>query len=109
MTFEGYNIWIITLLDPTKGSHYTKPIHTEEETRDVDDLYKVTSSQDDNINPTANGTLSWHYASSCTSDSDEGLENWNNQMHELSGRRCACLIKSLRWIGTKVRQVPIFD
>ena len=44
MTFEGHNIWIITPLDPTQGPHYTKPIRDEEETRDVDDLYKVTSS-----------------------------------------------------------------
>ena len=50
----------------------------EEESRDVDDLYKVTSSQDDYINPTADGKLSWLYASSCTLDSIKGLENWKN-------------------------------
>ena len=44
MTFEGHNIQIIAPLDHTQGPYYTEPIHVEEETRDVDDLYKVTSS-----------------------------------------------------------------
>ena len=109
MTFEGHNIRIIAPLDPTKGPRYTEPICAEEETRDVDDLYKVTSSQVDYINPTTDGTLSWRYDSSCTSDSDEGLENWLNQMHELSGRRCVHLTKSLRWISIEVSQIPVFD
>ena len=52
MTFEGHNIWIIAPLDPTKGPHSMEPIHAEEERRGIDDLYKVTSSQDDYINPT---------------------------------------------------------
>ena len=30
-------------------------------------------------------------------------------MHEISGRRCACLTKSLRWIGAEVSHFPVFD
>ena len=30
-------------------------------------------------------------------------------MHEISGRQCAHLTKSLRWIGTEVSEVPTFD
>ena len=30
-------------------------------------------------------------------------------MHEVSGRRCARLTKSLHWIGTEVCKVPTFD
>ena len=86
MTFEGHNIKIIAPLDPSIGPCYTKPIRVEEETREIDDLYKMTAMQDDYINPTADGTLSWRCASSCTSDSEEGLENWKNRMHEVSGR-----------------------
>ena len=106
MTFEGHNIRIIAPLDPTQGPRYTELICVDdhddlhEETRDVDDLYKVTSSQDNYVNPTMEGALSWRYDSSCTSDSDEGLENWQNRMHELSGMRCARLTKSLHWIST---------
>ena len=109
MTFEGHNIRIIAPLDPSMDPCYIEPIRVEEEARDIDDFYKVTSTQDDYINPTANGMLSWRYASSYTSDSDEGLVNWHNQMHELSGRHCVHLTKSLCWIGTKVDQVPVFD
>ena len=30
-------------------------------------------------------------------------------MHEISGRHCAHLTKSLRWIGSEVSQIPIFN
>ena len=53
-------------LDPAMGPRYTEPICAKEEARDIDDFYKVTTTQDDYINPTADGTLSWHYASSYT-------------------------------------------
>ena len=73
MTFEGHNIRIIATLDPSMGPHYTEPIRVEEEAREITDFYKMTATHGDYINPTAYGTLSWHCASSCTSDSEEGL------------------------------------
>ena len=63
-------------LDPSMGPRYAKPIRSEEEARQIDDFYKMTATQDDYINPTVDGTLSLHYDSSCTSDLEEGLENW---------------------------------
>ena len=42
------------------GPRYSEPIRAEEEAREIDDFYKMT---------TTDGTLSWHYASSYTSDS----------------------------------------
>ena len=30
-------------------------------------------------------------------------------MHEILGRQCVHLMKSLRWIGTEVCEVPTFD
>ena len=69
----------------------------------------MTMTKDDYINPTADGTLSWRYASSITYDSEAGLKNQQNRMHEISGRQCAHLMKSLRWIGTEVSKVPTFD
>ena len=109
MTFEGHNIIIIVPLDPSKGPQCTKPIRQEEELREVDDLYKMTTMKDDYIDPTVDGTLSWCYPSSCTSNSDQGMENWQNRMHEVSGRRCVQLTKSLRWIGLEVSQIPTFS
>ena len=58
MIFEGHNIQIITPLYPSIGPCYTEPIRAEEEARDIDDFYKVTSMQDDFINPTVDATLS---------------------------------------------------
>ena len=76
MTFKGHNIRKITHLYPSMCPHYSQPICTEEEEREIDDFYKMTTTHDDFINPTADGTLSWCYISSCTSNSKEGLENW---------------------------------
>lgn len=86
MTFEGHNIRVIAPLNPSSGPRYTKPIRTEDEAREIDDFYKKTTMQDDYINPTIDGMLSWHHDSSCTSDSKEGLENWQSKMYELSWR-----------------------
>ena len=86
MTFEGHNIKIIAPLDPFMGPCYIELIHDEEETREIDDFYKMAASQDNHINPTIDGTLSWRYASCYTSDSEVELENWENRMHEISGR-----------------------
>lgn len=86
MTFEGHNIRIIAPLDPSMGPCYAEPIRVEEETRETDNFYKMTVTPDDYINPITDGMLSWHSASSCTLDSEEGLENWKNRLHEVSGR-----------------------
>ena len=86
MAFEDHNIIIITPLDPSIGPRYTKSIRVEEEAKEIVDFYKLKLNWDDYINPTAYGTLNWCYASSCTSDSEAGLENWLNRMHEISRR-----------------------
>ena len=96
-------------LDPSMGSRYIEPIRAEEEVREIDDFYKMKTMHDDYINPTIDGMLSQCYASSYTSYSEEGLENWQSRMHEISGRCCAHLTKSLRQIGTEVCKVLIFD
>ena len=69
----------------------------------------MTTTKDDYIDPTVDGTLSWCYASSCTFDSNQDMENWQNRMHEVSRRRCAQLTKSLRQIGSEVSQIATFS
>ena len=108
MTFEGHNIKVITPLDPSKGPRYTEPIREAEALKEANDLYIMTTTKDDYINPTPEGILTWCDTNSCTSDSDEDMENWQNQMYEVSGRQCAQLTKSLCWIGLEVSQVPTF-
>ena len=86
MTFQGHNIRVIAPLDPSMGPRYTEPIRAKEEAKEIKDFDKMTTTKDDYINPTIDGTLRWRYASSYTYDSKVGLENWHNRMHEISGR-----------------------
>ena len=91
------------------GPRYVETIRAEEETREIDDFYKMTATHDDYINLAIDDTLNWCCASSCTSDSKEGLENWRNIMHKVSGRRCVWLTKSLQWNGIEVCKISMFD
>ena len=75
----------------------------------MESLYQMTANQSDYINPTAEGNISWQCDSSCASDSDVGLENWQNRLYEVSARRCVFMTKSLRWIGAEIKDTPSFD
>jgi hypothetical protein len=75
----------------------------------LDNIYKLTTRQQDYINPTVDGNLSWRSDSACSSDSEEALENWQNKMYEVSTRRCARLTREVHWIGTTISNLPTFD
>ena len=108
MSFEGNGIWVIGPLHPTLGPRYTKLITAEEEARNIDVVYQLTVAQANYVNPTDDGMLSWRCESSCISDSEVGIENWQQHLHEFSSRQLARITKSLRWIGLEVSTVPIF-
>ena len=76
MSFEGKGIWVIGLLDPTLGPRYTELIIAKEEACNIDTVYQLTAVQGDYVNPTDDGMLSWRCESSCVSDSEVRLENW---------------------------------
>jgi hypothetical protein len=65
----------IAPLDPSEGGRYVEPAKENILTEDVNHLYRTTVHEEDYINPTADGMLSWRSISSCASDSDTGLEN----------------------------------
>ena len=109
MSFERNDIWVIGPLDPALGPRCTKLITTEEEARNIDDVYQLTATQGDYVNPTDDGMLSWCYEISCASDSEVGLENWQQRLPEVLGRKLARVTKSLCWIGSEVSTLPIFD
>jgi hypothetical protein len=44
----------------------------------------------------------------CSLDSDIGLENWQQRLHEVSTRRCARIECTIRWLNTEVREPPTF-
>jgi hypothetical protein len=59
MTFEGDGLRVIACLDPDEGQRYTEPIREEDYTYALEKIYKLTARQQDYINPTADGNLSW--------------------------------------------------
>ena len=59
MTFEDKQIRVIAPLDPFQGPRYIEPIRAEEEVRNMESLYQMTSNQSDYINPTTEGNISW--------------------------------------------------
>ncbi len=59
MTFEDNQVRVIAPLDPFQGPRYIEPIKAEEEVHNMENLYQMTSNQNDYINPTVEGHLSW--------------------------------------------------
>jgi hypothetical protein len=109
MTFEGDGLRVIAPLDPDEGPRYTEPIREEDRAYELENIYKLTARQQDYINPTTDGNLSWRSDNACSSDSEEALENWKNKMYEVSTWRCARLTREVRWIDTTVSNLPTFD
>jgi hypothetical protein len=100
MMFEGDGLRIISPLDPNEGRKYTEPIGEEYHAYEIENIYKLITRQQDYIIPTTDGNLSWRSDNACSSDSKEALENWKNQMYEVSAWRCAILTREVPWIGT---------
>ena len=61
------------------------------------------------MNPTVDGKIAWEHESSCTSDSDEEIERWQNQLHEVTTLNCNMMTRLLHCISTEVRNLPIDD
>jgi hypothetical protein len=91
------------LLDPMEERRYVELVR-----REIDNLYNMTTCMDDYVDTIADGALSWRSIISFTSDLEEGLEQWDHQLHEVLTRRCACITRSLCWIRNEVRYAPKF-
>jgi hypothetical protein len=59
MMFEGDGLRVIAPLDPDEGHRYTEPIREEDRAYELENIYKLTARQQDYINPTTDGNLSW--------------------------------------------------
>ena len=81
----------------------------EDSDDDLDCIYKITVQEQDWVNPTANGRISWECESSCTSDSNEEIERWQNQLHEVTTLNCNTMLRSLHCMATEVRDLPMYD
>jgi hypothetical protein len=106
MTFESGDYRVIAPLDPLESERFVEPTCLDLE--EIDQFYRTTAHDADYINPTVDRVLSWRSITSCTTDSDTGLENWQKRLHEVSTRRCAIIDRAVRWIGTKIREPPRF-
>ena len=82
---------VVSPIDPLEGQRYVEQVYNDGRVNYLNQIYNITALQEDYINPTADGNLSWKSASSCTSDSREALENWQNRLHEVSvsARNCS--------------------
>jgi hypothetical protein len=74
MTFEYGEYRVVTILDPSKGERFVEPTCLDIE--EIVQLYRTTMRDEDYVNPTTDGVLSWWSITSCATDLDIGLENW---------------------------------
>jgi hypothetical protein len=106
MTFESSEYMVIAPLDPSKAERFVELTCLDLE--EINQLYRTTARTEDYINPTVDGVLSWRSITSCASDSNTGLENWQQRLQEVSTKRCARINRAVRWVGTKVGEPPSF-
>jgi hypothetical protein len=90
-TLEYFNTKIVV----NESQIYREPIREEDHMYELENIYKLTTRQQDYINPIADGNLRWRSDNTCSSKSEEALENWQNQMYEVSTRRCARLTREV--------------
>jgi hypothetical protein len=73
MAFKSRDYRVITPLDPSEGERFVEPTCLDLE--EINQLYRTTTREDDYVNSSADGVLSWRTITSCASDSDMDLEN----------------------------------
>jgi hypothetical protein len=66
MTFEGDGLSFISPLDSDEGMWYIDPIREEDYAYELENMYKLIARQQDYINPTTDGNLSWRSDSTCS-------------------------------------------
>ena len=67
-------MWVVSPIDPFEGQVYVEPVYNEGQGDYLNQIYNVTTMQEDYTNLTANGNLSWRCTISCMSDLGEALE-----------------------------------
>lgn len=109
MIFEKKSLHVVIPLDPVEGLHYIEPVHDYQSNDDLDYIYKITVWEQDWMNPTMDGKISWESEISCTLDSDEEIERWRNRLHKITTINCNMMTRSLRCVEIEVRDQPMYD
>ena len=84
LSLEDSKIRVVAPIDPLEGQRYVEPIHSKGKDNYLYKFYNIMYTKEDYINPTSDGKLSWPSVRSCTSNSGDALENWQNMLHEVS-------------------------
>lgn len=74
MIFKKKSLRVVVSLDPTEGACYTEPVRDDE----LDCIYQIMAGDQDQVNLTADGKISWERDNSCTSNSDKEVKCWQN-------------------------------
>lgn len=109
MIFEKKFLCIIVPLDLVEGSRYTEPVRDYESDDDLDCIYKIKMRDQDWVNPTVDGRITWDCESSYTLDSDEELERWKNWLHEVTTLSYNMMTQLLHCVLSEVRNMPTYD
>jgi hypothetical protein len=73
ITFESGEYKVIAPLDPSEGERFIEPTFLDLE--EIIHLYITTARDEDYVNPTADGIISWRRITLCVSELDTGLES----------------------------------
>ena len=109
MVFEKKSLCVVVPLDLAEGARYTKLVRDDDSDDDLNYIYKITSQGEDWVNPMADGRISWECESSCTLDSDEEIEKWQNRLHEVTMLNYNMMIKSLCCVKIEAMELPTYD
>jgi hypothetical protein len=86
-----------------------EPIDNNMEGEDLDQLYIVTTGmREDYINHIVDGSVSWRSIQSRDEDSELAYDSRHQVSYEIFSRRCIT-IRENRWVGTEVREHPLYD
>jgi hypothetical protein len=82
-------------LDPYEGDHYNELVDEDAQSSSIENIYKVMGHREDYINPTADGELRWRSVKYYDMDSEDALDRWQNNLYEVSTRRCTRITKAV--------------
>ena len=83
LTFQDLELRVVAPIDSLEGYRYVEQVNSEGQGDYLDHIYNITYERE------IYAKMSWKSISSCTLDSGEAFENWQNHMHEVSLRRCS--------------------
>lgn len=109
MVFEKQSLHAVIPLDLTEGPHYTEPMRDEGIDDEPDCIYKITSRNQDWVNPTMKGRISWSHAKSCTKDSDGEDERWHSRLNGETTLNDNIMTRSLYCVRAQDCNLSMYD